>query len=65
MRKSKGLPEPMLEWKRKQPRGAIMKPSTFAKIEKGAGKKYGKARAEKIAGGTYQNVLKAKYEKSK
>jgi hypothetical protein len=65
MKKSKGLPEPMLEWKRKQKPGAIMKPETFKNIEAGAMDKYGAKRAEKIAGGAYQKTLKAKYKESK
>lgn len=50
---SKGL----RKWRAKQKRGAIMKPSTFEKIAKKAGKK--------VAGAAYWKTAKAKYKKAK
>lgn len=62
---SKGLKK----WRGKQKRGAIMKPSTFSKIEANAkgkgGKKLSKESREKIAGAAYWKTAKAKFKKSK
>jgi len=57
----------LLKWRKKQRRGAIMKPDTFDAIvqncmdEKG----WSKARCEKVAGRAYWNTAKAKFQKSK
>lgn len=64
MRKSKGLPEANLEWRAKQKRGAIMKPSTFTKIEAKA-KAGGATNPQKVAGAAYWKTEKAKYAKAK
>jgi hypothetical protein len=59
------IPIKTLKWRRKQPRGAIMKPKTFQKIKRKAMKKYhiGEKRAEKIAGKAYWTSVKAKASK--
>jgi len=52
------------QWRRKQKRGAIMKPSTFAEIEaKSKAKGMSAKRAKKIAGKAYWRTAKAKYRK--
>jgi len=62
MAESKGL----LEWRKKQPRGAIMQPETFAKIRRQAlAKGLGEARAEKVAGKAYWTTAESKYKKRK
>lgn len=53
-----------LEWRRKQKRGAIMKPSTFSQIEKSAAHKKGVKNPEAVAGAAYWNAEKAKYKKA-
>jgi hypothetical protein len=51
----------ILQWKRQQPRGAIMKPKTFSKIESNAIKQgYTKEQAQKIAGRAYWNTVQVK-----
>jgi hypothetical protein len=47
----------LLKWRRKQPRGKIMKPSTFKAIEKKSG--------SKVAGAAYWKQAEKKYKKSK
>jgi len=47
-------------WRKSQPTGAIMKPSTFASIEKKAG---GGAKGKRIAGAAYWKTAKAKFRK--
>ena len=59
MKKRKGL----LAWRRRQKRGAVMKPSTFRKIVRKARRKYGIKRAKKIAGAAYWRTARAKYRK--
>jgi hypothetical protein len=57
-RKGKGL----LAWRSRQKRGAIMKPSTFAKIMRSA--QAGRATNPiKVAGAAYWKTAKAKYRK--
>lgn len=53
----------MLEWRKKQKTGAIMKPSTFEKIVEKAKKEYGvgEERAKKIAGKAYWQTVEKKY----
>jgi hypothetical protein len=52
----------MLAWRRKQRRGAIMKPDTFKKIERSAEAKGLSAEsAKKVAGKAYWNTAKAKF----
>ena len=52
------------KWRREQPKGAIMKPSTFEKIKKAAAAE-GATDPEKVAGAAYWKTAKAKYRKSK
>lgn len=52
----------MLKWRRKQKRGAIMKPSTFEHIAESAG---GGEKGQRIAGAAYWKTAKAKYGQSK
>jgi len=61
------VPEKLLKWRKKQKRGAIMKPATFEKIVARCIRKYGypRARCEKIAGGAYWETAKAKFEERK
>lgn len=50
-------------WRRKQPRGAIMKPETFDKIVADMmAKGYSRERAEKIAGSAYWGSAESKYK---
>ena len=60
------IPKKERQWRMRQRKGAIMHPKTFAKIEKGAMKKYhiGKARAAKVAGKAYWGAEHAKYKAS-
>ncbi len=52
-----------LKWREKQPRGAIMKPSTFNQIKEKAASK-GAKNPEAVAGKAYWNTVKSKYKKS-
>jgi len=54
----------LLKWRRKQKRGAIMKPSTFAAIEKKAAAG-GATNPAAVAGKAYWKTAKAKYRKAK
>lgn len=66
MPKNKGLPETNPEWRRKQKRGAIMKPETFEKIKREQTKQgLSEAAATRIAGKAYRKTEKAKYKASK
>jgi hypothetical protein len=53
------------EWLKKQKRGAVMEPGTFASIAGGAkgkgGKKLSAERRQAIAGSAYWKTAKAKY----
>ena len=61
MAESSGLKQ----WRKRQRRGAIMKPETFKRIEKEAKKRGLSARnAKKEAGRAYWNAAEAKYRKS-
>jgi len=51
------------QWRGKQRRGAIMRPSTFKKIQARGSRKYGTKRGKKIAGAAYWRTVKAKYRK--
>jgi len=53
----------LLKWRRKQKRGAIMKPSTFAAIEKKAAAS-GATNPKAVAGRAYWKTAKAKYRKA-
>lgn len=54
----------MLQFKRTQPRGAIMQPGTFKKIEQSAAEKYGSKEAgQRVAGAAYKKTLKSKFKK--
>ena len=57
-------PEKELKWRRKQPPGKIMKPSTFQKIKRAAAAS-GADDPEKVAGAAYWTTVKAKYRKRK
>lgn len=58
------LSKELLNWRKKQPTGAIMKPETFRQIEKEAeAKGIPKKNAVKVAGKAYWNTVKAKYQK--
>ena len=54
--------ESLLKWRRRQRRGAIMKPSTFEKIvsESGGGEK-----GKRIAGAAYWRTARRKYSRIK
>ena len=54
----------MLQWREKQARGAIMKPSTFKDIEQKAAAS-GATDPAAVAGAAYWNTAKAKYKKSR
>lgn len=54
----------VLSWRKKQKRGAIMKPSTFKKIEKEA-KASGASDPKAVAGKAYWKTVKSKYGKKK
>jgi hypothetical protein len=56
----------ILAYRKRLRKGAVMKPKTFSRIEKGAMKRYGigKARAAKIAGAAYWRALRAKYKRT-
>lgn len=54
----------LLKWRRKQKKGAIMKPETFAAIEKKA-EASGATNPKKVAGKAYWASAKAKYRKAK
>jgi len=54
----------MLAWRSRQKRGAIMRPSTFRKIQRKAARKYGsKKRGTAAAGRAYWTTARAKYRK--
>ncbi len=56
---SKGLKD----WRKKQPKGAIMKPKTFDDIVSESEKKgFDKKRAERIAGSAYWKAARTKYQ---
>lgn len=54
------MPTGLLAWRRKQDPGAIMKPSTFAKIKRGAAAG-GADDPEKVAGAAYWKTARKKY----
>ncbi len=62
-RVSKKESKKLLEWRKKQKRGAIMSPETFQEIKEKGEKKYGKGHGAKIAGGAYWRTAKSKYRK--
>jgi len=66
MAKTKVVMSPeLLEWRRKQRHGTIMKPKTFRKIESNAIKQgYTKEQAQNIAGSAYWNSAESKYKDS-
>lgn len=52
------------EWRNKQPRGAIMKPTTFTKIEKSCEARGGSEEScKKQAGSVYWKTAKRKFNK--
>ena len=62
MAEGKGL----LEWRQKQPRGGIMRPSTFDDIMKKAeAGGLSRARAKKVAGKAYWESAESKYKERK
>jgi len=54
----------LLRWRKRLKRGAIMKPSTFAAIEKKAAAS-GATNPKAVAGKAYWKTAKAKYRKAK
>lgn len=54
----------LLAWRKKQKRGAIMKPSTFKKIEAKA-RASGATNPEAVAGRAYWNTANLKFRKRK
>lgn len=52
------------KWRRRQKRGAIMKPSTFKKIKRKAAAA-GARSPEAVAGAAYWRTARAKFRKSK
>jgi hypothetical protein len=54
--------EALLKWRRKQKRGAIMKPSTFADIASSSG---GGTKGKRIAGAIYWKTARRKYSRVK
>jgi len=61
-RKTAKLTREMKAWKKRQPRGAIMKPSTFKKIERKAAGSGRYRSAKAVAGKAYQRTLRAKFK---
>ncbi len=57
-------PKGLLDWRKKQPEGAIMGSSTFKDIERKAAKS-GATDPKKVAGAAYWKTAEAKYRKSK
>ena len=57
-KESKGL----LSWRKRQSRGAIMKPSTFSSIERKAAAR-GYRNPAAVAGSAYWKTAKSKYRK--
>ncbi len=54
-----------LDWRKKQKRGAIMKPKTFKKIEqKSEAEGHSAKIAKEIAGSAYWTTEKSKFKKS-
>jgi len=53
------------KWRKKQPKGAIMKPSTFEKIVERCIRQYGygRKRCERIAGRAYWETAEAKHRR--
>ena len=58
------ISEKLLKWRRRQKRGAIMKPSTFMEIKRDAAAK-GADDPEAVAGAAYWKTARAKYGKRK
>ena len=58
----KKIGESVLKWRRKQKRGAIMKPSTFRRIESDATAK-GAENPKKVAGAAYWKTVRSKFHK--
>jgi len=56
--------EGLKKWRRKQKRGAIMKPETFKAIKRKAAAS-GAANPEAVAGAAYWDTAKKKYKKAK
>ncbi len=54
----------LLKWRKKQPEGSIMRPSTFKKIEKKA-EKSGADDPKAVAGSAYWKTAEAKHRKAK
>ncbi len=54
----------LLSWRKKQKRGAIMKPSTFKSIEKKAAAS-GASNPSAVAGAAYWKTAQAKFSKVK
>jgi hypothetical protein len=64
-RREKGvIPREILEWRRRQPPSAIMRPETFRKIERKA-KEYGATDPTAVAGAAYWKTVEAKFRRVK
>jgi len=61
------ISENLLKWRKKQKRGAIMKPSTFEGIVQNciSEKGWSRERCEKVAGKAYWKTARVKFRKSK
>lgn len=55
---------PLLDWRRRQKPGAIMKPSTFERIKRQAAAR-GADNPEAVAGAAYWKTAKAKYRRAR
>lgn len=59
------ISEAVLKFRKKQKRGAIMKPSTFQKIKESSAKRYGSEKSgQEAAGRAYWNTVMSKFRKS-
>ncbi len=54
------IPKKVLQWRRKQPEGAIMRPKTFERIKRQAARA-GAENPEAVAGAAYWKTVKAKF----
>jgi len=56
------IPREVLEWRRRQPPSAIMRPKTFKEIERKA-RQYGATDPTRVAGAAYWKTVMAKYRR--
>lgn len=58
------IPKGLLEWRKKQKKGAIMNPITFNKIKESDKKEYGSDESgNNVAGKVYWDMARKKYSK--